>query len=73
MKNFLIVLSVLILLSWLTGLIFLNSLNKVVITINRAAWLAFAFVWIPVFLFYAYDRKQRRKQNEDQPDDDDSA
>ncbi len=25
---------------------------------------AFAFIWMPAFLFYSYDRKQQRKQKE---------
>lgn len=65
MKQFLVVVALLVILSIATGFLFPNS-EFYLFTVGKQLGMAlFAFVWIPVFLFYAYDRKQSSKTEED--------
>jgi hypothetical protein len=58
---------------WLTVAIFTILLVGFFFGVDAEGWVGkilpfglflFAFVWMPSFLFYAYDRRQQRKANE---------
>lgn len=36
----------------------------------RLGWVAFAFLWVPFFLFFRFDQKQQKKQAAGQEPDD---
>ncbi|MDX5325955.1 MAG: hypothetical protein LPK80_06810 [Bacteroidota bacterium] len=66
MKRFALFLSALVLLMWGLGFFLRHSENPWLSKIFPLGWLIFTFLWIPFFLIYAYDRKQRRKEQADQ-------
>ena len=66
MKQFLIFVSAVIFLLMVVGVLFRSS---DVFFIKYGVNMAFAiltFLWVPLFLFYAYDRRQRRREQEDE-------
>ena len=65
MKQFLLGLAVIVLLLAAGGL-FLGDRNFFLLKNGVAISVALgAFIWMPVFLFYAYDRRQRKKEKEE--------
>ena len=62
MKKFLLVLSVIIFAFLFVGLLFSDAENKFVANGLAISILLTSFVWMPVFLFYAYDRRQQKKE-----------
>ena len=65
MKQFLQGLAVIILLLAAGGLLFGDSELFVLKNGIRLSVAIAALIWMPVFLFYAYDRRQRKKENEE--------
>jgi len=62
MKKFLLALSVIIFAFFIAGLFFSDSENKFIANGVAASVLLTALVWMPVFLFYAYDRRMQKKE-----------
>ena len=68
MKKFLIVVSILIFVLIIVGVTSPETDNKILTNSLPIGLSIFAFVWMPVFLFYAYDRKQQRQEQEEEND-----
>ena len=66
MKQFLIVVSAIIIFLLAAGIAFRSS--EVFIFKNgiSMALSILTFLWVPLFLFYAYDRRQQRREVEDE-------
>ncbi len=73
MKKFLFILSLTIFFLMVAGLLFSSSENKLIANGVAAGILLGTFVWMPVFLFYAYDRRLRKKEalRDDQENEED--
>ncbi|MCT4623783.1 MAG: hypothetical protein N4A46_09185 [Schleiferiaceae bacterium] len=70
MKQFLFGVAILGVLLIMAG-IFFRSSELTFLKHGVSAGLAiFTFIWVPIFLFYAYDRKQRKRELEEQESDD---
>lgn len=68
MKIALKIISAIVLLTWLVGFI-ATQLEHRLAFLLPFGWLLFALIWMPFFLFYAYDRKQRRKEGANESND----
>ena len=62
MKKFLLALSVIIFAFLFAGMLFSEAENKFIANGVAISVLLTSFVWMPVFLFYAYDRRQLKKE-----------
>jgi hypothetical protein len=60
-----------VIIKWMTILVFAIMLTGFYFGTDVSGWQSkilpfglflFAFLWMPTFLFYAYDRRQRRKE-----------
>ncbi len=66
MKQFLIIVSAIIFFLLAAGIAFPSSEEFIFKNGISMALAILTFLWVPLFLFYAYDRRQQRREIEDE-------